>query len=121
MSSVPKEIKKVPPKKVYKVRIKFFDDHGAMISRKDFPSIIDSTENSIKWLFDHGFSETDIEIIGAKPGAWGDYFPTIKEEPAVPIGNPADVTAIVPEIIPEPVSAPVAPVAKPVPDSVVDP
>jgi len=52
-----------------------------MVMRKNLPSIIDKTTNLVKWLRDCGCKEEDIEIVGDKPDCWGDFFPTILDNP----------------------------------------
>ena len=52
VSKKPEEKKVV--KKVYKIGIRFYDEGSAMIIRKDLPALIDKTDNSVRWLYDHG-------------------------------------------------------------------
>lgn len=91
---------KVPPKKVYEIRIQFYLDGKAMIVRKDLPSLIDTDANSVSWLESHNYRPENIEIIGTKPDCWVDYYPAPVVEPT-----------------PSPV-AEVAPMAEPVPETI---
>lgn len=92
VSKKPEEKKVV--KKVYKIGIRFYDEGSAMIIRKDLPALIDKTDNSVRWLYDHGYQEADIEIVGIKPDCWGDFYPTITDPMIIVKSEPTLVEKI---------------------------
>jgi hypothetical protein len=55
--------------KKYTIVFQSYPDGTSMITRKDMPSLIDKTEKSVRWVMDHGFKETEVEIIGEKPAS----------------------------------------------------
>ena len=63
-------------KKTYKVRFKIFGTK-ATIYRDCMPYIEDRTDDAVKWLADHGYKESDIEIVGKKPAIWDTFYPQV--------------------------------------------
>ena len=94
-----KKPEKAAPKKVYKIRIQFYSEGGAMITRKDLPALIDTTENSVKWLAEQGFKPDDIEVIGEKPASWNDVYPAPEPSPVEKITAVLDGTAPIAEVV----------------------
>jgi len=73
MAKKPVEI----PVKTTKVKIKF-QDLSATIIRDNLPTILDASENAVKWLAKN-YKPEEIEIVGNKPAYWDTYFPPSKE------------------------------------------
>jgi hypothetical protein len=101
------EVKKVEPKKVFKVTL-IVNGSNSTILRPGLPTIFDSTIKAVAWIKENGFEAKDINIVGDKPGYWETYYPSpvvesvLVEKLAEVLEAPStEKTATVPESVPE--------------------
>lgn len=62
-------------KKTTIVTIKFQGDSSVVVRDNGLPMIMDTTENSVKWLVTRGYKKTDIATVGELPPCWSTAYP----------------------------------------------